>query len=172
MSATDLMFSPLKMYTAGMATSYKMALTLQDASLRQMEAAADLMRSSLHHAAASEDDRVPDFTPEEKPMREAFHRMADTNLRMWEHAADFLNEMPDWTRGGSHMPGHVMVDLFDKVRRQAASAYGYVPASEVVEPAPEKPKASATTPKPKASKAKAAPAKRKAATRTRAKKRA
>lgn len=133
MSATDLMFSPLKIYTAGMATSYKMAQTLQDANLRQMEAIADLMRSSFHHAGATADDEIPDFTPEEKPMREAFHRMADTNLRMWEHAADFLNEMPDWMRGGSHMPGHVMVNLFDKVRRNAQSAYGFVPASEVVE---------------------------------------
>jgi len=156
MSVTDLMFSPLKMYTAGLTTSYKMAQTLQDANLRQMEAMADLMRSSFKQSGEMSKDELPDFTPSEKPMRAAFHRMSDTNLRMWEHAADFLNEMPDWMRGGSHMPGHVLVDLMDKVRRNAASAYGFVPASEVVEPAPPKKrpaakrkKAAAKTPRAK-----------------------
>ncbi len=57
----------------------------------------------------------------EDVMRAAFHRMADRNLRGWEVAADMLKVMPDWVGASSKMPGTVLTDWFDQMRRAGVS---------------------------------------------------
>jgi predicted PolB exonuclease-like 3'-5' exonuclease len=61
---------------------------------------------------------VPDFQPmDEIKMREAFHTAADANLRRWGDTADAINNLPEWYRDLSRVPGGVMTDWFDKARR-------------------------------------------------------
>jgi hypothetical protein len=61
---------------------------------------------------------VPEFQPmDEARMREAFHSAADANLRRWGDTADAINNLPDWYRDLSRVPGGVMTDWFDAARR-------------------------------------------------------
>ena len=50
-------------------------------------------------------------------MREAFHETAGANLRRWGDTADAVNNLPDWYRDLSRVPGGVMTDWFDAARR-------------------------------------------------------
>ena len=54
---------------------------------------------------------------DENRMRDAFHSAADQNLRRWEDAAGALQNLPEWYRDLTRVPGGMMTDMFDKARR-------------------------------------------------------
>lgn len=106
---------------------------------------------------------------DETMMRQAFHRMADANLRGWEIAATMLRGLPSWASLPARMPGTVLTDWFDQVRRanerMMPQAFGAWPMA-----APFAQAARATTPtrtpapEPAQPKAEARPAPKPAAT--------
>lgn len=66
-------------------------------------------------------------------MREAFHHAADLNLRLWEHTANVLSAMPMWSHAPMRVPGTVLTDWFDRMRKMAVET----PANDAwAEPAP------------------------------------
>jgi hypothetical protein len=56
----------------------------------------------------------------EDATRDLFRRLADLNLQHWEHTAKMIEAMPAWMRGPQTLPGSVMTDWFDQVRRSAS----------------------------------------------------
>lgn len=54
---------------------------------------------------------------DEDALRDRFHGLADANLRTWEYAADTLKALPAWMNYPSKVPGTVMTDMFDQMRR-------------------------------------------------------
>lgn len=64
---------------------------------------------------------------DEDALRESFHRLADANLRSWEYAADTLKALPSWMNYPSKVPGTVMTDMFDQMRRAGAR---FMPAND------------------------------------------
>jgi len=59
-----------------------------------------------------------------------FHGLADANLRAWGFAADTLNVLPAWTRWPSAVPGTVLTDWFDQMRR---ASHMQKPANDIWE---------------------------------------
>lgn len=103
-----------------------------NAALEASKATQDTVYQTLERAA-HEDERplnwvkidvpVPNaaFFLDEELMRDGFHRLADANLRGWGLAADLLQAMPAWTRWPAKLPGTVMTDWFDQMRRTGIS---------------------------------------------------
>lgn len=84
------------------------------------------------------------FMPElnENKMREAFHQMANTNLRGWEQAANLWQATPEWMRWPHTEPGSMLTEWFDRANRatkktiEDAAAVIDVPVAETTAPAP------------------------------------
>ncbi|MEQ8558341.1 MAG: hypothetical protein RIB03_08490 [Henriciella sp.] len=49
--------------------------------------------------------------------RDVFRKLADLNLQHWENTAKVLESMPSWMRWPQTVPGGVLTDWFDQVRR-------------------------------------------------------
>ncbi|MEM5515503.1 hypothetical protein WNY37_00985 [Henriciella sp. AS95] len=49
--------------------------------------------------------------------RDVFRKLADLNLQHWEHAAKMVESLPGWMRWPQTVPGGVMTDWFDQMRR-------------------------------------------------------
>ena len=69
----------------------------------------------------------PEYYFDEDLMRDSFHALADANLRSWGHAADMIKALPSWTAWPSKVPGTMMTDLFDQIRRNGVN---FMPAND------------------------------------------
>ncbi|GGB70661.1 MULTISPECIES: hypothetical protein [Henriciella] len=49
--------------------------------------------------------------------RDVFRKLADLNLQHWEHAAKLVETLPGWMKWPQTVPGGVMTDWFDQMRR-------------------------------------------------------
>ena len=49
--------------------------------------------------------------------RDVFRKLADLNLQHWENTAKVLESMPAWMRWPQTVPGGVLTDWFDQIRR-------------------------------------------------------
>ncbi|WP_158085559.1 hypothetical protein [Henriciella aquimarina] len=56
-------------------------------------------------------------TTSEDLTRDVFRKLADLNLQHWENAAKVIEAMPGWMRWPQTVPGGVMTDWFDRMRR-------------------------------------------------------
>ena len=56
-------------------------------------------------------------TTSEDLTRDVFRKLADLNLQHWENTAKVLEAMPSWMRWPQTVPGGVVTDWFDQVRR-------------------------------------------------------
>ncbi|MEE2879585.1 MAG: hypothetical protein VX593_11320 [Pseudomonadota bacterium] len=56
-------------------------------------------------------------TTSEDLTRDLFRKLADLNLQHWENTAKVLESMPSWMRWPQTVPGGVVTDWFDQVRR-------------------------------------------------------
>ncbi|MCH2457720.1 MAG: hypothetical protein MK186_06685 [Henriciella sp.] len=59
----------------------------------------------------------------EAETRDLFRKLADLNLQHWEHAAKLIEAMPAWMRWPQTVPGDMMTDWFDSLRRQPGAPY-------------------------------------------------
>ncbi len=69
----------------------------------------------------------PEYYFDEDLMRDSFHALADANLRSWGYAADMLKALPSWTSWPSRVPGTMMTDFFDQIRRNGVN---FMPAND------------------------------------------
>ena len=53
--------------------------------------------------------------------QDMFRRLADRNLEHWEKTARMIDAMPEWMRWPQTVPGGVLTDWFDKMRRAGES---------------------------------------------------
>ncbi|MEO1015537.1 MAG: hypothetical protein AAFX08_10160 [Pseudomonadota bacterium] len=122
MKPEDLVFDPYKLFAASAAAWIDMSRAMQDVMLRQMDAAAS--RKPFQPFWMQPGADLSDLAPPnvEEQMREAFHYAADLNLRGWEHAANMIAALPDWSHKAYKMPGSVLTDWFDQFRERAAAA--------------------------------------------------
>lgn len=54
----------------------------------------------------------------EAATRGLFRKLSDLNMQHWEHAAKLIEAMPAWMRWPQTVPGDVMTDWFDRMRRE------------------------------------------------------
>lgn len=59
----------------------------------------------------------------EAATRDLFRKLADLNLQHWEHAAKLIEAMPAWMRWPQTVPGDMMTDWFDRLRRDTGAPY-------------------------------------------------
>ncbi|MEO0465051.1 MAG: hypothetical protein AAF216_00800 [Pseudomonadota bacterium] len=71
---------------------------------------------------------------DEELLRERFHKLSDSNLRNWEYAAELLQALPAWAAWPTKVPGSVMTDVFDRMRR---ARHNFMPANDAWKTATE-----------------------------------
>ena len=80
----------------------------------------DLSRSAgeawFETMLAMRPDAETSASPEDMT-RNMFRKLADLNIQHWENTAKVLEAMPGWMRWPQTVPGGVMTDWFDQVRR-------------------------------------------------------
>lgn len=76
----------------------------------------------------------PAYFFDEELLRERFHKLADANLRGWEYAAEMLQALPAWAAWPTKVPGTVMTDVFDRMRRASQT---FMPANDAWKTAAE-----------------------------------
>lgn len=54
--------------------------------------------------------------------RDLFRRLSDLNLQHWENTAKVIESMPEWMRWPQTVPGGMMTDWFDQMRRNGPAA--------------------------------------------------
>ena len=62
-------------------------------------------------------------TAPEAATRDLFRKLADLNLQHWEHAAKLIEAMPAWMRWPQTVPGDMMTDWFDSLRREPGTPF-------------------------------------------------
>ena len=65
---------------------------------------------------------VSETTTSENLTRDLFRKLADLNLQHWENTAKVIEAMPGWMRWPQTVPGGVMTDWFDQLRRNGPAA--------------------------------------------------
>lgn len=60
----------------------------------------------------------PDDAAPEAATRDLFRKLADLNLQHWENAAKVIEAMPAWMRWPQTVPGDMLTDWFDRMRRE------------------------------------------------------
>lgn len=120
-------YNPFAVFAVACGAAFEAAKAAQDTVYQSLERAAHEDERPLNWVKV--DMAVPNaaFFLDEELMRDSFHRLADANLRGWGFAADMLQAMPAWTRWPTKVPGSVMTDWFDQVRR---SGFSMMPAND------------------------------------------
>ena len=131
---TKLSTEPHAFKTFGAAASsfVDAMITAQETCINAIEQTAETMKDPTNKLNGHTE--LPFFMQglSEDRMREAFHQLANANLRGWEQTANFWQSAPDWARLPITAPGSVMTEWFDKMRRTTPTAT----AAPIVESAP------------------------------------
>lgn len=132
------------LFSAAMQDANKTALSLWQASLENLRATQETMVRQGELAARMENPwkvkwsggpvTMPTlaFQPGETDVtREAFHVMADANLKAWEVAAEAYAAMPGWSKLPYKAPGEFWSKWFDQFNSKPAPAPSASPASKI-----------------------------------------
>lgn len=120
-------FSPFSFFAVAAKAALDASQTLQDATTQALEQASKSETEPVTWLTVKFPMPNPDFFFNEDMMRDGFHGLADANLRAWEQAADMLKAMPSWTNWPAKVPGTMMTDFFDKMRRGGMT---FMPAND------------------------------------------
>lgn len=122
MKKSPTVFNPLGLYAIAAQASLDMAKSYQEAMSASVERAAARPANMVEWVRV--DVPVVNMKAyfDEAQMRDAFHALADANLRGWETAAQMLQEMPNWMFWGMRVPGPMLTDWFDRMKRAAETA--------------------------------------------------
>lgn len=101
MTTAETKFTPLDLWTESMAAWTDLSRSAGEAWIETV--------LSMH--PDSEKSTSEDLT------RDVFRKLADLNLQHWETTAKVLESMPAWMRWPQTVPGGVLTDWFDQVRR-------------------------------------------------------
>lgn len=119
---TDLFaYNPFNLYAVALGATLEATKTAQETVFHALERAAHPDEKPVDWVKIDMPVVNTAFYLDEEMMRDGFHRLADANLRGWSFAADLLQAMPSWTMWPMRVPGSVMTDWFDQVRRTGMS---------------------------------------------------
>jgi len=110
-------YTPFAFFAAAARSALQANMGLQDVMIGAVERASKSPTQPVNWVRAEFPVPNPKFYFDEEAMREGFHQMADANLRAWEQAADMLKALPSWANWPVRVPGSVMTDVFDRMRR-------------------------------------------------------
>lgn len=110
-------FAPFALYATAMRAYLDTLGNAQDALVETMDRAAHPTSQPIDWITVQVPVPNHAFFLDQEQMRDAFHRLADANLRSWELTANALQAMPNWVFWPTRMPGSVMTDFFDRIRR-------------------------------------------------------
>ncbi|MCI4646350.1 MAG: hypothetical protein MRY64_16335 [Hyphomonadaceae bacterium] len=127
MTTTLPVFSPLSLYAVAAKAALDANTTMQKAAIDTLERVAQSDVEPITWVSSKVPVPNPDFYFNEDMLRDAFHGLADANLRAWGYAADTLKALPSWTSWPVKVPGSVMTDFFDQVRRNGMT---FMPAND------------------------------------------
>lgn len=121
MTETRPPFAPFALYATAMRAYLDALSNTQDALVETMDRAAHPRSQPFDWISVELPVPNHAFFFDQEQMRDAFHRLADANLRSWELTANSLQAMPNWMFWPTRMPGSVMTDFFDRIRRVGAA---------------------------------------------------
>jgi len=152
--------TPFAFFATAARAALEANISMQETMVSAMERASKSTVSPVSWVSAELPVPNPKFYFDEEVMREGFHKLADANLGAWEHAADMLKAVPSWASWPTRVPGTVMTDIFDRMRRAGmpmmAANDSWVTAAENFSP-PAFWKAAATSANPAANTANTGP---------------
>lgn len=122
MSAQGFLFNPLQAQAVMLKAMVDVSRETQSLTVDAIKRAGKRKSSPVEWVPFEVPVLDPRSFVDEDVMRATFHRMADRNLRGWEVAADLLKAMPSWMSMSTKMPGTVMTDWFDQMRRAGEAA--------------------------------------------------
>lgn len=114
-------YSPMSFFAVAMTAAVEANKAAQDTVTNSMERAAKSQTPAMNWVQMSVPVPNAAFYFDEELMRESFQKMADRNLRQWEIAAEMLQTLPGWANWTTKVPGPMMTDMFDRMRRASAS---------------------------------------------------
>jgi len=115
---TDLgAHTPFAFFAAATRTALQANIAMQEKMIAAVERASKTSAKPVSWVSVEVPVPNPQFFFDEEAMREGFHKMADANLNTWEQAADMLQAMPAWASWPVRVPGNMMTDVFDRMRR-------------------------------------------------------
>ncbi|MEM9738699.1 MAG: hypothetical protein AAF829_02440 [Pseudomonadota bacterium] len=109
--------TPFNFFATAAQAALQANIEAQETMFSAMERASKSTVSPLSWVSAEVPVPNPKFYFDEEVMREGFQKLADANLSSWEHAADMLQALPNWASWPTRVPGTVMTDMFDRMRR-------------------------------------------------------
>ncbi|MEM6947722.1 MAG: hypothetical protein AAF486_06495 [Pseudomonadota bacterium] len=109
--------TPFSFFAAAARTALQTSIAAQQRMISSVERTSQATESPVSWMSADMPVPNPKFYFDEEAMREAFHSLADANLSAWEQAADMLQALPGWATWPTRVPGSVMTDMFDRMRR-------------------------------------------------------
>jgi len=110
-------FTPFKFLAVAARAGYEAQLAYQDAVIQSLERIAKEDSDPITWTMMPVPMVNAEFFFDEDTTREGFQKLADSNLRGWEYAADYLKALPAWANWPVKVPGSMMTDVFDRMRR-------------------------------------------------------
>ena len=120
-------YSPMNFFAVAAQAMLDANESIQKAAIHSLERVAKSDVEPIIWVSSKVPAPNPDYYFDEEMMRDGFHAIADANLRAWGYAADMLKAMPNWTSWPVKVPGTVMTDLFDQIRRNGVN---FMPAND------------------------------------------
>ncbi|MEM6665934.1 MAG: hypothetical protein AAF638_05975 [Pseudomonadota bacterium] len=125
--STGPVMTPLALYGVAAKMMFEQSLTGQKAFTDGLERFAQSDEKPTKWASVDVPMANLAYFFDEELLRERFHKLADSNLRSWEYAAEMLQAAPSWAAWPSKVPGTVMTDVFDRMRRASKT---FMPAND------------------------------------------
>jgi len=117
MDNKPFMFNPLAAQAMLLQAMIDASREAHDVSVAAVKRAGERKSSPIEWVTFEMPVVNPGSFIDEQVMRDTFHRLADRNLRGWEVAAELLKAMPNWMTATTKVPGTVLTDWFDQMRR-------------------------------------------------------
>lgn len=109
--------TPFAFFAAATKAALEANIALQEKMIDAMERASKSTVPPISWVTVEVPVSNPEFLFDEDVMQESFHKLADSNLANWEKAAGMLQALPAWASWPTRVPGNVMTDFFDRIRR-------------------------------------------------------
>lgn len=110
-------YTPFAFFAAASKAALEANIAMQETMVSAMERASKSTETPVNWVNAELPVANAAFFFDEEIMREGFHKIADANLANWERAADMLKALPGWASWPTRVPGNMMTDMFDRMRR-------------------------------------------------------
>lgn len=116
-----LAYSPMSFFAVAMTAAVEANQAAQERVTTAMQRAAKSQTPAMDWVNVALPVPNTAYYFDEEFLRESFQKAADRNLRQWELAAEMLQALPGWASWPTKVPGSMMTDMFDRMRRAGVS---------------------------------------------------